>query len=346
MELKGIYEKLILAKRPIDFFGEISNEIDLKKKYRNYAKEVHPDYFGKDDEYIAKEATSKLNELYDLAVKEFKKGIYNVVDPLELFKHSDPLFEIDIAGNIHKFYEHVFSGDIANVFKGECEGKITYLKIARDSQDNELIDNEFQILSKIKHQSLPFIKNKIMINDTLAITTEEVEGIPVTQFMKDFKRGIPSEHVMWMLERVLSVTGYLHSNFIVHGNIKPENIIINKKNHNVSLLGFAFSIQEANSENTKYKFKNEHYSAPEVRKDMKVLPSSDIYSIGKIAITLLGGDVEKCAMPITVHSDIRNFIRKLIVQDYNKRPNDAWQLWDELREIRSKVFGNERFKTF
>ena len=183
-----------------------------------------------------------------------------------------------------------------------------------------------------------------MVNDTNAILMREVKGITMPELLEQYKKGVPAEHVMWMLERLLSVVGYLHSNCVVHGNIKPENIIINKDNHNVSLLGFSFCIPNANTSEAQYKIVNDYYTAPEVNKTARVLPSSDVYSIGKIAIKLLGGDISSNGMPISVDARVRAFIRKMVSSSLSDRPNDAWKLWSELIKLRNEVFGTQRFK--
>ena len=64
------------------------------------------------------------------------------------------------------------------------------------------------------------------------------------------------------------------------------------------MLGFSFCIPNANTSEAQYKIINDFYTAPEVKKTARVLPSSDVYSIGKIAIKLLGGDVVSNGMPI------------------------------------------------
>ena len=344
MTIKDTYEKLLKAKRPIDFFGTMATEDELRKAFRQYAKKIHPDIVSEKDKYIAGEAFSVLNKLYNLGLSELEQGIYEIIDSVKIYQHMTPLFEITIKGQLYQFYENVFEGEVAYIFKGTSASDIVYLKVAIDSEDNDLITTEYNVLSTLRHQSFPYVEQKIMVNDTNSILMREVKGITMPELLEQYKKGVPAEHVMWMLERLLSAVGYLHSNRVVHGNIKPENIIINKDNHNVSLLGFSFCIPNANTSEAQYKIVNDYYTAPEVNKTARVLPSSDVYSIGKIAIKLLGGDVSSNGMPIFIDARVRAFIRKMVSNTLSDRPDDAWKLWSELIKLRNEVFGTQRFK--
>ena len=343
MAVKDIYEKLLKAKRPFEFFGAAASADELKKEYRQYARQVHPDKATGSDKYIAGEAFSILNKLYDLGLSELEDGIYGIVDPVQIYRHMTPLFEITVKGELYQFYENVFEGEVAYIFKGISSNDVVFMKAAIDPEDNDLIATEYKVLSTLRHQSFPYVEQRIMVNDTCAILMREVKGVTMPELLEQYKKGVPAEHVMWMLERLLSAVGYLHSNRVVHGNIKPENIMISKDNHNVSLLGFSFCIPNANTPEAHYKIVNDYYTAPEVNKTARVLPSSDIYSIGKLAVKLLGGDVSNNGMPVSADPRVRAFIRKMVSVSPTDRPDDAWKLWSELIKLRNEVFGTRRF---
>lgn len=342
MTVKEIYNKLLKARRASDFFGKISSLDDLKKKYRDYSKQVHPDAV-KSDKYIANEAFNMLNKLYDDGQKEFENGIYGIVDPIKIYSQKSPLFDLKIKGNNYYFYENIFEGEVANIYKGVCNGSLIYMKLAIDSDDNNLIETEYKVLSEYRHQLLPYVEERIKINGCSAIIMREVRGLSMDEFMKQYPKGVPPEHVMWMLERMLNVVGYLHSNKVVHGNIKPENVMIHKETHTVSLIGLAFCIPEANKDSAHYQIVNDVYTAPEVNKTSIVSPVSDIYSIGKITIQLLGGNITTNGMPVKIDSRVREFVRNMVKKD--NRPDDAWKLWSELIKLRNEVYGTKRFQT-
>lgn len=345
MSLKETYQSLLKAKRPIDFFGKISKPEELKVLYKEYAKKVHPDKVRENERYLANEAFSILNRLYKLGLEEIEQGIYLTYNPVKFYQNQEPLFEIEVARKKYRFYENVFEGEVANIFRGLENDNLIYLKMAIDMEDNDLLQEEYMILNHIRHQSLPYVEEKIRINGAEAIIMREVKGITMPELMEQYCHGVPATHVLWMMERLLSVVGFLHSNCVVHGNIKPENILIDKSTHNVSLLGFSFAIAEANTKRAEYKIINDFYTAPEVKKGICVEPSTDIYSIGKIAIKLLGGNIFTNGMPISVDQRIRIFIRKMVAVNPKDRPRDAWKLWTELIQLRTEIFGTQRFLT-
>ena len=83
MSIKEITELLINAKRPIEIFG--SNENEIKKVYRNYAKICHPD--------LAKEEEKALAEKMDSSSTErlYVFGNDDTSYPLEYYKLSFPI---------------------------------------------------------------------------------------------------------------------------------------------------------------------------------------------------------------------------------------------------------------
>jgi len=341
MDIEKIYKKLINASRPIEIFGDISKE-QIKKVFREFAKKCHPDKQPSDKREFGEEVMQLLNIMYEKALSEFEEGIYNLTDARDLYKKISPNMEFDLAGNKYKIYEYMSQGDVGEIYRGINEDDIVYLKIALSEADNDFIDSEFNLLLSLNHQSIPKVVDILKINDLLSILFSDFKGIPYDIFQREYG-NVAGQHIVWMLERMLSAVGYLHSNNIVHGNIKPENIYINPDIHNVKLLDYSLAINKANEITSKYRIVNDNYSAPEVNSNIRVLPNTDIYSVGKLAIDLIGGDIKTNGMPIGVDPRVREFIRKLVDADANVRSNDAYELWDEVIAMRDQVYGKERF---
>lgn len=338
MFLKEIANILLKAKRPIDVFGDLSLE-EVKKKYKQMVKKCHPDLFKDEEKEMASETMALLNEYYEKALKEFESGIYDLTDEKEILEANEVLFEFDIRGNNYKFYKYLSSDDVCDIYEGTCDGELVLLKIAIDEKDNNLVENEYNVVKDLNHYSIVKPLRKLKINNKVGLIYEKNNALNVKEF-KNIYGLIGGSHVCWILERLLSVIGYLHSNKIVHGNIKEENVFIDTDNHNVILMDYTLCISKANEKDSKYKIINDNFTPNYVNKNARVVPNVDIYAVGKIAIDLLGGDIDRVTLPISCDYRVRGFIRKLL----DGKEQDAWKLWDELREIRTEVYGRERFK--
>lgn len=338
MSYKEIANILLNAKRPIDVFGDISLE-EVKKKYKSMVKKCHPDLFSEEEREAASKITILLNEYYSKALKEFESGIYNITDEKELLETNEVLFDFDIKGDKYTFYKYFSCDDVCDIYEGICNEKIILLKIAMDENDNDLVVNEFQTVNDLEHYSIIKPLRKVKINNKVALIYEKPNALNIIDFKKAYG-SINGSHVSWILERLLSAIGYLHSKKIVHGNIKEENVFIDADNHNVILTDYTLCINNANEQDSKYKIINDHFTPSYVNNHSKVVPNVDIYAVGKIAIDLLGGDIDRIALPVSCDIRLRSFIRKLL----SENEQDAWKLWDELRSIRTEIYGNERFK--
>ena len=102
MELMKIYDNLVKARRPADFFGDVSED-NQKILYRAYTKKVHPDTVPNDQKYIAEQAMSLLNKLNTQAIEEYRAGLFAVTDTVDLYSKGTPLFEFELDGKTSSF---------------------------------------------------------------------------------------------------------------------------------------------------------------------------------------------------------------------------------------------------
>lgn len=339
MSLKEIANLLLDVQRPLDIFGDVDEE-QLKKIYKSYVKKCHPDIVKEEQKDLAERTIKLLNELYKKALQEMQDGTYNITDEKELLKHQPIMFEFDVKGKHYAFYRSLYSEDVADVYLGLCEDELVTMKIASDENDNTLMDNEFKTLTHLKHLSLPQVLTRLKINGRDAIIFKKGPEITLEELKKEYG-NLNQYHICWVLERMLSAVGYLHSEHLIHGNIKPENILIDVANHNVIIKDYTLCVDKANDASSHYKIINDDYTPSYVSKDARIKPNVDIYAVGKVAINLLGGDVSSVALPLNCDIRIRTFIRKLLKPD----ENDAWKLWDELIKLREDVFGTKKFQT-
>ncbi|MBI2124877.1 protein kinase [Candidatus Pacearchaeota archaeon] len=150
---------------------------------------------------------------------------------------------------------------------------------------------------------------------------------------------LDAENVAWICERSLNVLKYLHYNAVIHGDVKPQNIIIQPESHGVVLVDFGLASVNPQSR-TKSKGYTPYFSSPEQSRGETLIPESDFYSLGMTMIYALGGDIATKGIPSQTPEEFSSFIKRLIVRDPISRPNwEKEDLVETLQSIREKSFG-------
>lgn len=361
MTKKEIYEKLAVAKRPIDFFGEFEKLGELRDFQKKTMKSLQEDITSEEERYYSNEAVLLLQRLFVRAVNEYDNGTYFIVSEEEtkpelkkIYEERDAKasFALLVDGKRYDFVPAKIYADFYDVFVttqvDEKYGSKLFIKIPWYEDKNSLLKREFEFLSHFNHLQLPQPVRMVEIEDKLATMYARIEG----EQLSLFKRSISVEHSLWMLERLLGVVGFLQYHQIVHGDLTPRNITIDTDTHNVMLIGNEYVIQDAtNRETAKYVRFNGPYTAPEdSKKGAIVNPRSDIYSIGKIIIKILQGDVVAGTIPDWeergIDKRVYEMIMSMVEKDPENRPGDAWALLAYLRKLRDDIYGEDRFKIF
>jgi serine/threonine protein kinase len=151
-----------------------------------------------------------------------------------------------------------------------------------------------------------------------AIVLEYIDGVTLREYLSDPSTGIEAKKKP-ILNDILSGVDYLHHRGILHNDIKPDNILINKLGH-ARIIDFGLS-SSYDSIYSGVVGGSEGYTAPEILKgEGHADASSDIYSLGLI-IQLLFGDtyqriVKKCTLlePEARYQSIGELKRSLFVK--------------------------------
>lgn len=148
-----------------------------------------------------------------------------------------------------------------------------------------LFKREAQVLSKLgEHPSIPRLL--AYDGDCLCLIEEYMHG---TSLLSDVQhqRYWSANAIVAMLQEVLVVLAFVHCHQIVHGDIKPSNLIRQPSNGKIALVDFgaATSLDEAAPET---KFGTPGYIAPEQETGHPTF-ASDLYALGMTAIYLMSG---------------------------------------------------------
>lgn len=284
------------------------------------------------------DGTATVNNAHDILSDPSKRREYD----LEL----NGRFSGKVLGN-YRILELIAEGGFGKTYKGEhvvlktpvCVKHCTYV----GPQAETVMFEEAQAMWDLRHFGIPAIRDLLRApGGSLALIMSYIPGPTLEQIVKKNSGKLDAEHVAWIAERSLNVLHYLHHHGVVHGDVKPQNIIVQPGSHNIVLVDYGLSAIRP-SDTTVPKGFTPYFAAPEQERDKPILPESDFYSLGMTMLYGLGGDVENKKIPSGVPNAFKSFIECLIEDDIKRRPQwDDGDLIDKLRVVREESFGRRR----
>ncbi len=208
---------------------------------------------------------------------------------------------------------------------------------------SNILRQETKAIWNLSHPGLPGMRDWLTLDDgSHALVSSWIEGPTLQQFVEKHGKFDP-EHVAWITDRLLNTLWYLHDHGVMHGDIKPQNIIIRAKDHEVVLVDFGLSVVNPTATSTSKGY-TELFSPPEQIAGRVPVPASDFYSLGMTMIYVLcGGSLDaftRKMVPVSVPEPMSDFIKKLTARNVLERPRLARALCSEFRdEVRVKCFG-------
>lgn len=264
-------------------------------------------------------------------------------------------FTITTQSGSYRATKLLTQGDVAMLYRGVCtsgsrSGAEVTVKIAMESADNDLLLDEARILRTIhsaegaQRKHLPEIFDQFQAPSGQAGSIlSYLDGFDLDEVRERYPDGLNPEHVAWVLMRALSALGHAHKLGIIHGNVEPAHVLVRPSDHNVFVIDWTYSIVAPEKTGQGFRAHNPDFSPPEVLARKAPLPASDLYSLGKTMIYLLGGDVRQATLPPRVDGRFARFIQFMVMESPRQRAQDAWETAEQLAQLRTDVFGPHRF---
>ncbi len=141
-------------------------------------------------------------------------------------------------------------------------------------------------LARMQHGNIAILLDWGVNDEGLPwLATEFVEGEPISDFCRSRQLNEPA-----ILELFLQVTGavaYAHQRGVIHRDLKPGNILVNRESQ-VKLLDFGIAqpAEAAPEDSADHKF-TPVFASPEQLEGQSATPASDVYSLAVVLGQLL-----------------------------------------------------------
>lgn len=256
-----------------------------------------------------------------------------------------------VLGGRWRVLSPIAEGGFGKTYRGEhvlTGGLVCVKHCSRISPaDAAVLVDEAKAMWDLRHFAVPAVRDLLKLDDgSLALVQSFVEGPTLQEVVEVYaKRGekLPPEHVAWMTSRVLNALSYIHRHGVVHGDLKPQNIVVQPVEHSLSLVDFGLAAVKPKKADGSRGY-TDLFSPPEQVSGKPLLPQSDYYSLGMTMLhALCGGDraaVEGRKVPVTTPDPLCKFVLRLLVRDPLGRPDYATEdLWTTFEGVRTASFG-------
>jgi len=182
----------------------------------------------------------------------------------------------------------------------------------------------YETLCGIKCENLPTVYDVLELSDGQIVLEEYIDGITVSDVMQSGKytyRGATA-----ILRAVSNALSALHSKGIVHRDIKPQNIIIDK-NARVVLIDMNASREVSDAAKDTVIMGTVGYASPEQLGIMQSDARTDIYACGILLNVMLTGKHPSEAL---ASGRAARIVRRCTMVNPNERYQSARQLAKKL----------------
>jgi len=179
----------------------------------------------------------------------------------------------------YRVLERIGEGSFGKVYKGRRKhtGQLCALKFiakkGKTAKDILNLRQEISILRTLNHENIILMFDAFETEKEFCVVTEFAQG-ELFEILQDDEK-LPEQQVQAIAKQLVSALHYLHSNRIIHRDMKPQNILIGATG-TVKLCDFGFARCMSNNTIVLTSIKGTPlYMSPELVKEQPYVPASE-----------------------------------------------------------------------
>ncbi|XP_014211150.1 serine/threonine-protein kinase DCLK1-like isoform X2 [Copidosoma floridanum] len=270
-------------------------------------------------------------------------------DPVGELEPSFPYRDVIVRKNVEfkEYYDiesEIGRGKFGTVYR--CKEKKTGLSLATKvvnatrKEDRRDVEREVDIMRKLQHPRLIQLYDAIEHGKQIYVVLELIAGGELFERVIDDDFVLTERSCAVFMRQICEGIEFVHSQNILHLDMKPENILcLTKEGNRIKIIDFGLAREYDPKKKLQVLFGTPEFVAPEVVNFDQIGFGTDMWSIGVICYVLLSGlspfmgdtDVETMANVTIakydfdheafadISEDAKDFIKCLLVKDITNR---------------------------
>jgi len=163
---------------------------------------------------------------------------------------------------------------------------IKVMSLNQSTQTLDMFNREQKTLSKLNHPNIVSFLHGGKTSDGIYYFVMEYleKGIPLNQYIE--KKNINVTTIVCMIKKIANAMKFAHENLIIHGDLKTDNILVDKDG-NIKIVDFgisSFTYQDSTNNLSAYSPKT---ASPEQIKGEQLTTKTDVFSLASTLLQLL-----------------------------------------------------------
>lgn len=234
-----------------------------------------------------------------------KSNKYNTLDNKRFINQN--IMDHGSFGQIIKAYDTVLKKEVAIKTINKKYDDLETLKMIRNEQDISLI------LKNMKHKGIIEIYDIFESKDMVYIIEEFIDGGNLKDYLS--KNETSYEDKDKIINQLIDAIFFLHSCYIVHRDLKLENILVSHTTQPIQIKIIDFGLSKIFTINEKMneKYGTLLYLPPEIVLNDQYSSKIDIWLFGIIIYTILNNG----GHPFANETDVERLLQKIISKKFN-----------------------------